>query len=122
MQRLNRQTLEAVGNFAISFGDLDAIINDVAIVILECEELDVAMQLIADLTLGRKLELIGRVSEILAKEYKVSQELEALSEQLKSAKELVDNRNTVLHGSVTVRPGQHPIAETKKKKLTLTPS
>jgi len=79
MSMLDDETLREVGRFAIEFVTLDELITNLAASILECTEWDTAERLTANLTLGRKLDLIGEVSKQLATTYGLIQPYDALS-------------------------------------------
>lgn len=119
---LDNETLKDVGRFAIEFSTLDELITNLAASILECAEWDTAERLTANFTLGRKLDLIGEVSKQLATTYALTQPYDTLLTQVGFAKRLVVDRNAVLHGSLTIRRGEHPTVQAKKDKVELTPS
>ena len=52
----------------------------------------------------------------------LTQPYDVLSTQVSSVKRLVEDRNTVLHGSLTIRRGKLPIVQAKKNKVELTPN
>jgi len=119
---LDDETLKEVGRFATEFSTLDELITNLAASILECTEWETAERLTANFTLGRKLDLIGEVSKLLATTYQLTQPYDVLSTQVSSVKQLVEDRNTVLHGLLTVKRGEHPIVQAKKNKVELTPN
>jgi hypothetical protein len=121
MSTLDDETLKGVGRFAVEFGTLDETISHFAADILECTEWGIAEHLTTNLTIGRKLELIRDVARKLATKYAFDLPHAALSAQIVSMKTLIDHRNTVLHGSVTIKRGQNPIVEAKTS-LELTPN
>jgi len=123
MSLLDDETLKEIGRFATEFTTLDEVITYVAEEILECAERKTAEQITANAgTLGRKLELFKTVSKQLAATYALteSQPYRLLSTQIRAAKPLVGHRNTVLHGSLTIKRGQPPIIQAKKETMELT--
>lgn len=121
MSILDDETLKGVGRFAIEFNTLDELISALATVVLECAELDTAQHLTANFTVRRKLELIEVVCKILASTYALTQPHGALSKQISSAKRLIDNRNTVVHGSLTIKRRERPIVQSKEQRVELSP-
>ena len=121
MSILDDETLTGVGRFAIEFNTLDELISALATVVLECAELDTAQHLTADYTVGRKLELIRTVCKILASRYAIAQPHVALLTQIHCAKRLIDNRNTVVHGSLIIKRGARPIVQSKEQRVELSP-
>lgn len=121
MSLLDPETLKQVGNFAIEFNTLNDLITTLAAISLECAKFDIAEYLISDFTAGRKLELIEKVAKMMAGKYGLVQPYTTLKTHLLSARHLVENRNTIIHGDLTVRIGEQPIIQSKKQQVTLTP-
>jgi len=114
------ETLKEVGRFAVQFSVLDDLISALAALVLECGEFETAQSLTAGLTTGRKLELMSDVCKSLAKRYPLMQHKELLK-QLGEAKKLVDDRNTVIHGSLTIDRHECLVAQSRKGTVALTP-
>lgn len=124
MSILDDETLKEIGRFAIEFGNLDEMINTLACAILGCTEWDIAQHLTERLTNGPKLQRIAKVSGILAKAHGLEDTdfYKALLEQIRHAERIVTERNTIIHGEVSVERGKPPIVQLKKKPdVELTP-
>jgi hypothetical protein len=120
MSMLDDETLKEFGRFAVEFSTLDELITNFAAAILECVEWEIAEHLTAKLSLGSKLDLIGAVSKTLAKKYALTQPYDVLSRQIISAKRLIGDRNTVVHGSLTIKRGERPIVQARGRRVEMT--
>jgi hypothetical protein len=120
---LDDETLKEVGLFAIEFSTLDKLIATLATAILECTEWNIAQYLTERLTDGRKLEQIEAVSKKLANAHGLldADVHKVLLEQIGLAKGIVDERNTVIHGEVTIDQGNRPVIQLKKQAVEVSP-
>ena len=119
MPILDDETLREVGRYAIEFNTLDELITALAVAILECTEWDIGQHLTERLTVGHKLDRIKEVCTILAKAHGLldTNLHKALIEQLGLAKGIIAERNTVIHGELTIKHGKRTIIRLKKQTV-----
>lgn len=117
---LNDEVLREIGRFAMEFSTLEELVAALAASILEFDNWQDAERHTQDLSTRRRLELLGERSQQLANKYALAEQYVALSTQVGNVKQLNNDRNTVLHGSVTIKRGKHPIVQARKGKIKLT--
>lgn len=123
MPVLDDETLKEVGRFAIDVNSLDEVIATVAGASLECAEWDIALLLNEPLSNSRKLDRIKEVCTRLANAYGLVDTTfyKALVEQIGRVREVIHERNAVIHGDLTVKNGERPIIRLKKQTVELSP-
>jgi hypothetical protein len=117
------ETLKQLGRFALDCNFLDEFISHLATDVLGCAEWDVAQLLTREWTTGRKLEQLRDVSKKLAEIYVGTTPLyETLSAQIGITRELVNQRNAVIHGTRKFSLDKEPIAQLRTHTVTLNPA
>src|SRR5579859_5307667 len=104
MSILDDETLKEVGRYVIEFTTLDELITELAAAVLECAEWDIAKHLTGHLNVSRKLDGIKKACDILAKAHGLLDTSlhKALLERIVLAKEIVNERNAIIHGELTI--------------------
>ena len=124
MSILDDETLKEVGRYVIEFTTLDELITALAAAVLECAEWDIGKHLTGHLTVGRKLDGIQKVCHILAKAHGLldTRLLKTLLGKIALAREIIDKRNAVIHGELTIKHGKRPTVRSKTATVELGPN
>jgi hypothetical protein len=112
---LDDETLKEVGRYVVEFNTLEELITALAAAIFECSEWGTAEYLRKRDT-RQKLDQIQEVCKILAGAHGLQESplRRALSDQITEAKTILSERNTVIHGELTIKHGERPIVQLRK--------
>ena len=121
MSLLDDETLKEVGRVTIEFNTLDELITVLAAAIFECTEWSTAEYLRKHFT-GPKLEQIKGVCNILADAHGIrTTSHRALLDQIELSEAILKERNTIIHGELTIENGKRPRVHLKKSTVELSP-
>jgi len=112
---LNDETLKEIGRVTIEFSILDEVITDMAWLIIECTEPDVA-RCVTPPFIDQKLDHIAMVCKKLKEAHRLENAIPgALLTQIGLAKGIVSKRNTIIRGELESRRGGEPLLRLGKK-------